>query len=66
MDKLGDKGIMRTRTSSVLLNGVPGKVFQCKRGVRQRDPLSPLLFVLVANILQSIVNVRKMDPVLFF
>jgi hypothetical protein len=56
---------MQTCTSSVLLNGVPGKVFQCKRGVRQRDPLSPLFFVLVANILQSIVNVRKMDPILF-
>jgi hypothetical protein len=43
-------------TSSILLNGVPDKVFHCKRGVRQGDPLSPLLFVLATNLLQSVVN----------
>src|SRR4051812_44192231 len=42
--------------SSVLLNGIPGNHFHCKRGVRQEDPLSPLLFVLVADLLQSVVN----------
>ena len=43
-------------TTSVLLNGIPGTQFQCKRGVRQGDPLSPLLFVLAADLLQCIVN----------
>lgn len=28
------KNILDLETSSVLLNGVPGKVFHCKRGVR--------------------------------
>jgi len=43
----------------VLLNGVPGKRFKCKRGVRQGDPLSPLLFVLAADFLQSLINKGK-------
>jgi retron-type reverse transcriptase len=45
------KNIMRSGTSAVILNGVPRKVFHCIRGVRQGDLLSPLPFVLAAELL---------------
>lgn len=38
--------IMELGTSSLLFNGIPGKTLHYRRGVRQGDPLSPLLFVL--------------------
>jgi hypothetical protein len=48
--------ILSSGTSQVLLNGVPDKPIKCKRGARQGDILSRLMFVMAADLLQSIVN----------
>jgi hypothetical protein len=50
------KLILESSSSSILVNGVPGAEFKCRRGVRHGDPLSPLLFVSGAELLQVIIN----------
>jgi hypothetical protein len=51
-----DKNILTSGTSAILLNGIPRKQFFCKSGVRQGDPLSPLLYSFGSDLLQSDVN----------
>ena len=50
--------ILSSATSSVFLSGNAGKEFKCKRGVKQGDPLSLLLFAITADLLQSVINLE--------
>jgi hypothetical protein len=38
------------------LNGTLTEYFECTRGVRQDDPLSPLLFIFAAEGLSKLIN----------
>ncbi|KAM0069892.1 putative RNA-directed DNA polymerase [Helianthus debilis subsp. tardiflorus] len=57
-------GILKSASSSVLVNGSPTFIFKCEKGVRKGDPLSPFLFLIVMEALSCMFDRAKEEGII--
>jgi hypothetical protein len=50
------KHLLETSMAQILLNGQIGEKFKIEKGVRQGDPLSPYLYIVVADVLHQMIR----------
>ena len=56
--------LLSTSSTQVLVNGEPGETIFHRRGLRQGDPLSPMLFIIVMNVLNSLMEYATREQLL--
>ena len=56
--------LLSTATTQVLLNGDPSEVIHHQRGLRQGDLLSPMLFIMVMDMLNSLIGHASQEGLL--
>jgi retron-type reverse transcriptase len=56
--------IWSSTTSRIILNGVPGRPIKHAKGLRQGDPLSPMLVILAMDPLQKMLDLATQQGLL--
>ena len=54
-------GLLASSSTRVLLNGIPGEIIYHQRGLIQGDPLLPMIFILVMDVLSHLVTLADED-----
>jgi hypothetical protein len=57
----GSKLCSKTGKTTIILNGVPGPWIQCQNRLRQRDPISPFLYIIFTAIMQQLIRIAFSD-----
>lgn len=56
--------LLSTATSRILVNGQPGQQIKHRRGVRQGDSLSPLLFIIAMKVLTRLLTKAQQEGII--